>query len=122
METMERSELARYRESNARAWSLLARQGYDVYRDHLNTPVFLDFLPAIEGLHGLDIGCGDGRTTGQLSRRGAIVTAIDITHIYPICQRKSAARSRPGAISRGRRARRVPDVADTRVVAYFLHI
>jgi SAM-dependent methyltransferase len=82
METMKRCELARYRESNARAWSLLARQGYDVYRDHLNTPAFLDFLPDIEGLHGLDIGCRDGHNTRQLSRRGATVTAIDIAPTF----------------------------------------
>jgi hypothetical protein len=34
----------RYWESNALAWTLLARQGWDVYRDALNTPAFLDLL------------------------------------------------------------------------------
>ena len=48
---------------NADAWAELARAGYDVYRDHLNTPAFLAMLPNVSGLRGLDIGCGEGHTT-----------------------------------------------------------
>jgi 2-polyprenyl-3-methyl-5-hydroxy-6-metoxy-1,4-benzoquinol methylase len=79
---MECSELAGYWESNASAWTLLARPGYDVYRDHINTPAFLEFLPDVAGLNGLDIGCGEGHNTRQLSLRGAIITAIDIAPTF----------------------------------------
>jgi hypothetical protein len=33
----------RYWESNALAWTLLSRQGWDVYRDALNTPSSICF-------------------------------------------------------------------------------
>ena len=35
---MDHTEVAEFWESNAEAWTKLARAGYDVYRDHLNTP------------------------------------------------------------------------------------
>lgn len=63
---------------NADAWTELARAGYDVYRDHLNTPAFLAMLPNVSGLRGLDIGCGEGHNTRLLAQRGAQMTGIDI--------------------------------------------
>jgi ubiquinone/menaquinone biosynthesis C-methylase UbiE len=68
--------------SNADAWTQLARAGYDVYRDHLNTPAFLEMLPPIEGLSGLDIGCGEGHNTRLLARRGARMAAVDISRKF----------------------------------------
>ena len=35
-------------------------------------------LPDVNGLAGLDIGCGEGHNTHLLAERGASVTAIDI--------------------------------------------
>lgn len=67
---------------NADTWTLLARAGYDVYRDFLNTPAFMKMLPPVEGLVGLDIGCGEGENTRKLAARGAKVHAIDISHIF----------------------------------------
>ena len=67
---------------NADTWTLLARAGYDVYRDFLNTPAFMKMLPPIEGLVGLDIGCGEGENTRKLAARGAKVHAIDISHTF----------------------------------------
>jgi len=72
-------EVGRYWDENADAWTLLSRAGYDVYRDGLNTPAFLALLPAIAGLCGLDIGCGEGHNTRQLARNGARMTGIDIS-------------------------------------------
>ena len=46
---MDTREVGRYWESNARAWTALSREGWDVYRDALNTPAFLALLPAIGG-------------------------------------------------------------------------
>ncbi len=67
---------------NANAWTKLARAGYDLYRDYLNTPAFFDLLPNVAGLSGLDIGCGEGHNTRLLARRGARVSAIDIAEDF----------------------------------------
>jgi 2-polyprenyl-3-methyl-5-hydroxy-6-metoxy-1,4-benzoquinol methylase len=82
MKAIEPAELARYWESNAHARAVLARMGYDIYRDSLNTPAFLEFLPDVTGIHGLDIGCGEGSNTRLLADRGARMTAIDISPTF----------------------------------------
>jgi SAM-dependent methyltransferase len=79
---MQTDTLAQYWNANAEAWTVLARAGYDLYRDHLNTPAFFEMLPAINGLEGLDIGCGEGHNTRLLAARGATMHAIDIAEIF----------------------------------------
>ena len=79
---MDHEEVGRFWNANADAWTKLARAGYDVYRDYLNTPAFLDMLPNVAGLAGLDIGCGVGHNTRLLAKRGAKVTAIDIAEDF----------------------------------------
>jgi SAM-dependent methyltransferase len=69
-------------EGNAEAWTELSRGGYDLYRDHLNTPGFLAMLPAVDGLQGLDLGCGEGHNTREVARRGARMSAIDISEAF----------------------------------------
>jgi SAM-dependent methyltransferase len=75
---MDDSEAGHYWEQNAEAWTRLCRQGCDVYRDLLNTPAFLDLLPTVEGLAGLDLGCGEGHNTRLLAQRGARMCGIDV--------------------------------------------
>lgn len=65
-------------DENAEAWTTLTRLGYDKYRDHINTPAFLDMLPDVAGLRGLDVGCGEGHNTRLVAQRGASLTALDI--------------------------------------------
>jgi len=60
----------------------LSRAGYDVYRDHLNTPAFFEMLPNVSGLRGIDLGCGEGYNTRLLAQRGAKMTAIDIAGAF----------------------------------------
>jgi ubiquinone/menaquinone biosynthesis C-methylase UbiE len=79
---MNHEEAGRFWNGNAEAWTRLARAGYDVYRDHLNTPAFLEMLPDVAGLSGLDIGCGEGHNTRLLARRGARMTGIDIAEVF----------------------------------------
>lgn len=79
---MDPSTVAAHWEANAEAWTRHSRAGFDVYRDALNTPAFLAMLPPIAGLHGLDIGCGEGSNTRQLARLGAHMTAIDIAPTF----------------------------------------
>lgn len=69
-------------ESNADAWTALSRAGYDVYRDWLNTPAFFAMLPEVEGLRGLDIGCGEGHNTRLLAQRGAWIAAMDVSRSF----------------------------------------
>lgn len=79
---LDHQTVGRYWNANAEAWTQLARAGYDVYRDHLNTPAFFDILPNVAGLSGLDIGCGEGHNTRLLAQRGAELTAIDIAETF----------------------------------------
>jgi ubiquinone/menaquinone biosynthesis C-methylase UbiE len=79
---MDHREVGRYWDGNAEAWTRLSRKGYDTYRDHLNTPAYFEMLPDVDGLIGLDIGCGDGHNTRLLAQRGARVTAIDISPVF----------------------------------------
>ena len=79
---MDHKTVGRYWNENAAAWTKLARAGYDVYRDYLNTPAFMQMLPAIEGLRGLDIGCGEGHNTRLLARKGGRISAIDISEVF----------------------------------------
>jgi SAM-dependent methyltransferase len=79
---MDHRDVRRYWNSNAEAWTRLSRAGYDTYRDHLNTPAFFHMLPPVDGLLGLDIGCGEGYNTRLLAQRGARVTAFDISEIF----------------------------------------
>lgn len=79
---MDHEEVGRFWNANADSWTKLARAGYDVYRDFLNTPAFFAMLPNVIGLSGLDIGCGEGHNTRLLAQRRALVTAIDISEVF----------------------------------------
>lgn len=67
---------------NAETWTRLSRAGYDIYRDVLNTPWFLRFLPDVTGLNGLDIGCGEGTNTRSVARLGARMTECDLVDTF----------------------------------------
>lgn len=69
-------------EGNAEAWTCLSRAGYDVYRDQLNTPAFLAMLPSVQGLRGLDVGCGEGHNTRLVARCGARMIGLDVAPTF----------------------------------------
>lgn len=79
---MDHREVGRYWNANAEVWTRLARAGYDTYRDYLNTPAFFAMLPGVDGLLGLDIGCGEGHNTRLLAGRGARLSAIDVSDVF----------------------------------------
>jgi len=79
---MDHKEVGRYWNENAAVWTRMARDGYDVYRDRLNTPEFFGMLPDVKGLSGLDIGCGEGYNTRLLAGRGARIIAVDISEVF----------------------------------------
>jgi SAM-dependent methyltransferase len=82
MTSVNRPDIRTSWEANAPAWIELSRSGFDVYRDLVNTPAFFELLPTVAGLHGLDVGCGEGHNTGLLAGRGATVTAVDISAAF----------------------------------------
>ena len=79
---MDHESVGSYWDENAEAWAELARAGFDHYRDGLNTPAFLAMLPEVDGLMGLDLGCGEGHNTRLLAARGARMTGIDISPAF----------------------------------------
>ncbi len=91
---MDHREVGRYWNGNAEAWTQLARAGYDVYRDYLNTPAFLAMLPDVRGLSGIDIGCGEGHNTRLIAQRGARLVGIDIAEVF-IAHAAEAERNEP---------------------------
>ncbi|MCF7686875.1 MAG: class I SAM-dependent methyltransferase [Cephaloticoccus sp.] len=95
---MNHQEVAQYWNGNAEAWTQLARAGYDVYRDHFNTPAFFQMLPDVIGLSGLDIGCGEGHNTRLLAQRGAKVTAVDVAEVF-ITHAKASEAEKPLGIT-----------------------
>ena len=86
---VDHEEVGRYWNANADVWTKLSRAGYDVYRDYLNTPAFLEMLPEVAGLTGLDIGCGEGHNTRRLVRRDARMTTVDIAERFVAHARKA---------------------------------
>ncbi len=74
---MDELESGRLWERNAEGWTQLSRAGYDINRDAFNTPTFLRMLPDVEGLSGLDIGCGEGTNTRRVAGRGARMSGLD---------------------------------------------
>jgi ubiquinone/menaquinone biosynthesis C-methylase UbiE len=79
---MNEIEVGNYWNNNAPVWTNLVRKGYDVYRDYLNTPAFLEILPSIKDKKGIDIGCGEGYNTRLLAKSGAMLEAIDIAPAF----------------------------------------
>ena len=75
-------EVGRIWEANAEGWTAMARAGYDVSRDVLNSPTFFSILPDVHNQVGLDIGCGEGHNTRLLANRGARMTGIDVAETF----------------------------------------
>jgi len=74
---MDERENTQYWEENAPEWVRLVRGGFDESRYLVNSPAFLAMLPDVNGLHGLDLGCGEATNTRLVAERGARMTALD---------------------------------------------
>ena len=79
---MDHKKTGEYWNGNADNWTKLVRMGYDKCRVHLSLPAFLHMLPNVKELTGLDIGCGEGSNTRVIQKRGAKMTAIDISEKF----------------------------------------
>ena len=93
---MDHEEVGRYWDENAEAWTELVRAGYDHYRDGLNTPAFFGMLPDVEGLSGLEVGCGEGHNTRLLAERGTSMTGIDISETFVRHAKEAEGAHHPG--------------------------
>jgi ubiquinone/menaquinone biosynthesis C-methylase UbiE len=89
-------DVAWHWDENAPVWTELSRAGYDVYRDHLNTPAFLRLVPDVAGLDGLDLGCGEGHNTRLLAGLGARMMGLDISGRFLRAARDAERRERQG--------------------------
>src|SRR3954453_19172701 len=76
---MRDAEAGRFWDENADVLTDLSRQGWDVFRDHFNTPAFLELLPDVSGKVGLDLGSGEGHNTRLLAQRCEAMYGIDIS-------------------------------------------
>ena len=79
---MDHKKTGEYWNGNADNWTKLVRMLYDKCRVHLSLPAFLHMLPNVKELTGLDIGCGEGSNTRTIQKRGAKMTAIDISEKF----------------------------------------
>lgn len=69
-------------EAAASTYTAHVRAGHDAYRDRHNTPAFLALLPVVDGLTGIDVGCGEGAGTRALAALGARMTGIDVAPTF----------------------------------------
>ena len=97
---MDEAAVKREWERNAVGWTAMVRAGSDVCRDLYNTPTFMGMLPDVDGLEGLDIGCGEGHNTRLLAKRGAKMRGVDIAETF-VRAAKEAEQGEPLGIGYG---------------------
>jgi 2-polyprenyl-3-methyl-5-hydroxy-6-metoxy-1,4-benzoquinol methylase len=66
---------------NAPLWTERVRAGADLYREAFNNPSFLAFVPDLQGLDVIDLGCGEGSNTRLFARKGARMTGVDLSPV-----------------------------------------
>jgi len=78
-ENLNEKDVTNHWDNNAAMWAKQVRKGWDVFREYLNNPAFLEFIGDIRSRYIVDAGCGEGYNTRILAKRGAKVTGIDIS-------------------------------------------
>ncbi len=76
---MNEEDVAEAWDRNAAWWANDVSAGYDLYRELYTWPAFSAFLPPVEGLNLIDLGCGEGTNTRRLAEAGAHLTGIDLS-------------------------------------------
>lgn len=71
-----------YWDKNAENWFLSSEEGLDIWRDHVNTPAFLNMLPDLSDKIGLEIGCGDAHNSRIIAERSQSLCAMDISEKF----------------------------------------
>ena len=75
----EEADVASAWDRNAALWASGVEAGFDLYRELYTLPAFLAFMPRIEGLRVIDLGCGEGSNTRRFASLGARTTGIDLS-------------------------------------------
>ena len=78
---MEAPDTRKLWNTNARAWTELLAPA-STFIGTSSTRPFLAMLPAVSGLVGLDLGCGEGHNTRLLAASGADVVALDLSEYF----------------------------------------
>ena len=63
----------------AEAYDAFVESGADYYRLHVHGPALLEACEPLGQQRALDLGCGQGFFSRELARRGARVTAVDLS-------------------------------------------
>lgn len=86
---MDHKKVSKLWDENASSWIEASEKGYDIWRDHFNTPAFLKVMPDVSGLSGLDIGFGDGYNTRLIAKKCKHLTAIDVSEAFFLHNKKN---------------------------------
>jgi ubiquinone/menaquinone biosynthesis C-methylase UbiE len=78
---------------DAANWAAEVRAGHDLPHELFTHPRFMEFVPDLNGRSVLDLGCGEGRYTRSLARRGAKMTGVDISAVMVEHARHEEARA-----------------------------
>jgi len=100
-------------DENAEVWTKLSRMGVNIYHDAFIAPAFLSMLPDINGLTGLDIGCGEGTDTRMLARLGGVMTGLDVSRKFIQYAKEEEAREPLGIRYETASAWQIPFPEDT---------
>src|SRR3989338_7036387 len=76
---MKHENIGKVWDKNAPSWCEGSHAGYDLVRNLINTPTFLELLPDITESTGLDVGCGDGYNTRLIAKQCKKLTSIDLS-------------------------------------------
>jgi len=90
---MDEQQVAQCWSANASYWAEGVSKGYDLYREGVSLPAFLDRLGEIKDLELLDLGCGEGHNTRIFAEHGAKITGIDISEEMIACARAAEKKS-----------------------------
>lgn len=96
-------------EANAETWTRQVRAGYDIYRDHLNTPAFLATASAADRAASEPFHVPYVHLTLSQWIDGIIDAGLSLSRLGEPMASEETARS-------------TPDLADTRVAPLFLHV
>lgn len=79
---MDHKKVAEVWDQNAKAWMEASESGLDVWRDHFNTPAFLEMLPDVSQMEGIDIGFGDANNSRLIAKRCKTLVGVDLSQNF----------------------------------------
>lgn len=96
MREISEKQVSEYWNDNAPVWIDQVGKGFDIYREELNNPAIFESIGDVGGKCILDAGCGEGRNTRLLAKRGAKVCGVDLSEAMIARAREEEAQSKLG--------------------------